>query len=265
MAYFPDGDVIVVTGAARGIGEATARRLFEEGARVVLVDIDFERAQWVAQSLAESLTGETGRKDAPAPSAGARAIALKADVSNRNDIEAVVRRTLDTWGSIQGLVNCAGIAGRSAPIWEQTDADWERMLQINLDSVFYFCRAVIPYMRERGYGRIVNVASIAGKEGNPNAVPYSAAKAAVIGLTKAVAKEVAKDGILVNSVAPAVIETDILGQLSREHVDYMLQRIPMGRPGQPSEVAALIAWLCSRECSFSTGFCYDISGGRATY
>jgi len=250
MGYFTDREVIVVTGAARGIGEATVRRLHQEGARVVLVDIDRAAAEQVAGSLG----GEAGG-----------AVAIAADVSDRASVEAVVERTLASWGRIDGLVNGAGIAGRSAPIWDQTDDDWRRMIAINLDSVFYFCRAVIPHMRSRRYGRIVNIASIAGKEGNPGAVPYSATKAAVIGLTKAVAKEVAKDGILVNSVAPAVIETPILEQLSEEHVRYMLERIPMGRPGKPSEVAALIAWLCSKECSFSTGFCYDISGGRATY
>src|SRR5690606_20055868 len=158
-----------------------------------------------------------------------------------------------------------GIAGRSAPLWEQSNEEWDQVVAVNLNSVFHFCKAVLPTMREQQYGRVVNIASIAGKEGNPNAVAYSATKAAVIGLTKAVAKEVAKDGILVNSVAPAVIMTPLLEQVSKEHVEYMLTRIPMGRPGQPDEVASLVAWLCSREVSFSTGACYDISGGRATY
>lgn len=250
MGYFEQREVILITGAARGIGEAAAVRLHREGARLALVDIDAGGVERVARSIRDE---------------GGEAVAIPADAAKRSDVEVVVEQTVAAWGRIDALVNCAGIAGRSAPLWEQGDDDWERMIAVNLNSVFYFCRAVIPHMRRQRYGRIVNIASIAGKEGNPNAVPYSATKAAVIGLTKAVAKEVAKDGILVNSVAPAVIETPILSQMSEAHIQYMLQRIPMGRPGNPSEVAALIAWLCSKECSFSTGFCYDISGGRATY
>lgn len=250
MGYFDNGDVGIVTGSARGIGEATARRFAREGARLVLVDFDEEAGEKLLAEL---------RRD------GHEAIFVRADVSEARDVETVRDEALTAFGRIDTLVNCAGIAGKSAPIWEQTDEDWHRMLAVDLSSIFYFCRAVIPVMRERRYGRIVNVASIAGKEGNPNAVPYSAAKAGVIGLTKALAKEVARDGILVNSVTPAVIMTPILKQLSQEHIDYMLKRIPMGRPGEADEVAALIAWLSSRECSFSTGACYDISGGRATY
>jgi 3-oxoacyl-[acyl-carrier protein] reductase len=151
------------------------------------------------------------------------------------------------------------------PTWDLTTEDWQRVLAIDLSGVFYCCRAVLPHMRAQRYGRIVNVASIAGKEGNPNALPYSTAKAGVLGLTKALAKEVAREGILVNAVTPAVIETDILKQVSPEHVQYMVSRIPLGRVGQPAEVAALVAWLCSDECSFSTGAVFDISGGRATY
>jgi len=187
------------------------------------------------------------------------------DVANPESVSRIVRETLDQHGRIDVLVNNAGIAGHSAPIWELTDADWHAVLSIDFSRVFFCCRAGVPHMRQRRYGRIVNIASIAGKEGNPNAVPYSSAKAGVIGLTKALAKEVVRDGILVNAVAPAVIQTDILRQASAEHVEYMISKIPMGRIGQPREAAALVAWLVSDECSFSTGAVYDISGGRATY
>jgi 3-oxoacyl-[acyl-carrier protein] reductase len=169
------------------------------------------------------------------------------------------------WGKVDILVNNAGIAGRSAPAWELSVDEWRDVINIDLTGVFLGCRAVLPEMIERGYGRIVNIASIAGKEGNPNAVPYSAAKAGVIGLTKSVAKEVATKGVIVNAITPAVIETEILKQVSQEHIAYMTSRIPMGRVGQPSEVAALAAFLCSDEVTFSTGAVFDLSGGRATY
>lgn len=243
-------EVAIVTGAASGIGKAVAERLAQEGRHIAVVDFDRAKGEAVAREVAQR---------------GVEAEFFPCDVSVSSQVEATVQAVVGRWGRIDILVNCAGIAGRSAPIWEQQDSDWETMLGVNLSGVFYFCRAVLPVMRAARYGRIVNVASIAGKEGNPNAVPYSATKAGVIGLTKAVAKEVAREGILVNSVAPAVIRTPILEQVSEEHLRYMLERIPMGRMGEPEEVASLIAWLCSRECSFSTGACYDISGGRATY
>jgi 3-oxoacyl-[acyl-carrier protein] reductase len=177
----------------------------------------------------------------------------------------MVQTILDRTGRIDILVNNAGIGGRAAPLWEQTDEHWNDCLAVNLTGVFYCCRAVIQHMRTRRYGRIVNVASIAGKEGNPNMTAYSASKAGVIAFTKSVAKEVAAEGICVNSITPAVIRTRILDQLTQAQIDYMVQRIPMGRTGSVEEVAALIHFLSSPDCSFVTGACYDISGGRATY
>ena len=244
------GRVALVTGAARGIGLAVASRLLRDGDRVVFADRDGNEAE-----------RQVGILDA----SGDRTMAFVMDVTSPPSIQAAVSATVDRWGSIDLLVNNAGIAGRSRPLPELTDDDWRSVLEIDLTGVFYCCRAVVPHMQRQGWGRIVNIASIAGKEGNPNAIPYSAAKAGVIGLTKALAKELATQGILVNAVTPAVIETDILSQVTPEHVTYMVSRIPMGRTGRPQEVAALVSWLCSDDCSFSTGAVFDISGGRATY
>jgi len=221
----------VVTGGASGIGAAVVRRLRASDIQAIVFDT----------SEAPGIT--------------------RVDVTD----EDACRRAIAGIPQVDLLINSAGVAGRNAPSWELPDGEFERVLAVNLMGTYYMCRAVLPGMVSRGWGRIVNVASIAGKEGNPNAVPYSASKAGVIGLTKAIAKEVATSGVLVNCVTPAVIQTPLLGQVSDEHLQYMVSKIPMNRVGQPDEVAALISWLCSDECSFSTGAVFDISGGRATY
>jgi 3-oxoacyl-[acyl-carrier protein] reductase len=235
------GQVALVTGAARGIGEAIACRLSRAGAAVAVADLD---------------------PPAAPPPAG---LAIQLDVTSPGSVQRAVEQVLEWRGRLDILVNNAGIAGRSAPIWEQTDEDWRQVLDVNLSGVFHCCRAAIPPMRRHRYGRIVNVASIAGKEGNPNMVAYSASKAGVIALTKSLAKEVATEGICVNAVAPAVVRTPILDQLSQEQVDYMTSRIPMRRTGTTEEIAAVVHFLSSPDCSFVTGQCYDASGGRATY
>jgi 2-dehydro-3-deoxy-L-rhamnonate dehydrogenase (NAD+) len=242
-----NGQTAIVTGAAAGIGEAIARRLAAAGAAVAVADLDLAGAAKVAGSL------------------NAESFAVECDVSRRDSVAGAIEHVVAKTGQIDILVNNAGIAGRAAPIWEQTEEDWNRMIAINLTSVFHFCRLVAPHMLSRRYGRIVNIASIAGKEGNPNMVPYSATKAAVIALTKSFGKEVATSGICVNAVSPAVIQTRILDQLTPAQVDYMTERIPMRRTGTPEEVAAVVHFLSSPDCSFVTGQCYDASGGRATY
>jgi 3-oxoacyl-[acyl-carrier protein] reductase len=233
------GRVALVTGGSSGIGAAVAGRLRDEGAKVASFDVQESAPDGV--------------------------LALAGDVARSSDVEAAVARARDELGPIDVLVCSAGVPGASLPTVDVTDEEWRRVLGINADGVFFCNRAVLPGMVERGYGRIVNVASIAGKEGNPMAGAYSASKAAVIALTKAIGKDVARTGVLVNCVAPAVVETPILDGITQEHIDYMVERIPMGRMGEPEEVAALICWLASEECSFSTGATYDISGGRAVY
>ncbi|MDP8927160.1 MAG: SDR family oxidoreductase, partial [Actinomycetota bacterium] len=196
---------------------------------------------------------------------GGEAVAVVADITDADEVGAMVERALDAFGQLDILVNNAGMTGRDAPLWETTDEEWERVLRLNLTGTFYCCRAVVPHMRERRSGAIVNVASVAGKEGNPNMVPYSASKAGVICLTKALARAVVDDGVRVNCVAPAVIETPLLDQLQPEAIEYMKSKVPMGRMGRPEEVAAVVHFLASDDASFVTGQCYDISGGRATY
>ncbi|MDX2151180.1 MAG: SDR family NAD(P)-dependent oxidoreductase [Bryobacteraceae bacterium] len=248
MSYFDlTGQTAVVTGGAQGIGEGIARRLARAGARVAVADVNEEAALAAASGVGE------------------RAFAVGIDVTDNKSVEDAVAAVLQQTGRIDIWVNNAGIAGRSAPIWEQTDGDWSRIVALNLTGVFYCCRAVLPHMRERRYGRIVNIASIAGKEGNPNMSAYSATKAGVIGLTKSIAKEVATEGICVNAVSPAVVRTKILEQLTPEQVDYMTARIPMRRTGAIDEIAAVVHFLASPDCSFVTGQTYDASGGRATY
>jgi 3-oxoacyl-[acyl-carrier protein] reductase len=241
------GRVAIVTGSARGIGRAIADRLAGEGAHVVIADIDEAAAKAAAAEL-----GDMGE-------------AFPLDVTSDDSWQAALLAANNRFGPVDILVNNAGIAGRSAPTWELSVEEWQKVVDIDLTGVFLGCRTVLPGMLDHGYGRIVNIASIAGKEGNPNAVPYSAAKSGVIGLTKAIAKEVAAKGVIINAITPAVIETEILKQVSQAHIDYMTSRIPMGRVGQPHEVAALAAFLCSEEVTFSTGAVFDLSGGRATY
>jgi 2-dehydro-3-deoxy-L-rhamnonate dehydrogenase (NAD+) len=242
-----DGQTAIVTGAANGIGEVISRRLANAGARVVIADIDEQAATAAAERIGE------------------RAFPVRLDITDANSVRQALEMVLARTQSLEIVVNNAGLAGKAAPVWEQTDDDWNRVLATNVTGAFFMCRAVMPHMRSRGYGRVVNIASIAGKEGNPNMVAYSASKAAIIGLTKSIAKEVATEGICVNAVSPAVIRTKILDQLTPAQVSYMVERIPMKRTGQPEEVAAVVHFLSTRDCSFVTGQCYDVSGGRATY
>ena len=249
MARF-DEQVAIVTGGATGIGYGISKRLASEGAKIVLVDID----------------GSMGEQSASELSArGTESRLVVGDVSEPETAQEAAKQAMDTWGRIDILVNNAGITGVDGNIWETPIEEMDRVYRINQRGVFSFCHTIIPFMLERDYGRIVNIASIAGKEGNPRMVPYSSTKAAVIGLTKSVGKELAKTGIRVNCVAPAVVHTRILNELTPEQVQYMVDRIPIGRTGDISEIAALVAWLASEECSFSTGAVFDISGGRATY
>jgi 3-oxoacyl-[acyl-carrier protein] reductase len=247
-SYDMDGRVAVITGGARGIGLAIATRLANEGAAVSIWDMDVETARTAAAGL---------------PGGAAHTAAV--DVTDLATIDAAVAATVADLGHIDILVNNAGIAGPVHNTWEYPVDEWKRVIDVDLVGVYLCCRAVVPHMIERGWGRIVNIASVAGKEGNPNASAYAAAKSGVMGFTKSLGKETVDTGILVNAVAPVVIETDILKQVTPEFVDYMRAKIPMGRFGKVEEAAALVAWLVSDECTFSTGATFDLSGGRATY
>jgi 2-dehydro-3-deoxy-L-rhamnonate dehydrogenase (NAD+) len=242
--------VAIVTGAGQGIGLATAWELAGQGASVGLIDIHL--------ALAEEASAAFRAK-------GHRARAFMADVANGESVRETVERVVHDLGAVKILVNNAGIAGRAAPLTELTEEEWDTVMAIDVKSLFLCCRAVLPGMIASGGGAIVNVASVAGKEGNPRMVPYSTAKAGVIGFTKALAKEVISFNIRVNAVSPAVVDTPILRQLTPQQVEYMTSRIPMGRVGRVEEVAAVIGFLASDKASFVTGQCYDVSGGRSTY
>lgn len=236
------GRVAVVTGGVSGIGAGIAARLASEGARVSLWDRD---------------EGALAKADA--------AHTAVVDVTDAAAVQHAADETASALGKIDILVACAGITGPNASVWDYPVADWDRVIDVNLNGVFYCNRAVVPHMLRNTYGRIVNIASIAGKEGNPNAAAYSASKAGVIGLTKSLGKELANSNIRVNCVTPAAVRTPLFAQMTQQHIDFMLSKIPLGRFGEIDEIASLVCWLSSEECSFSTGAAFDISGGRATY
>jgi 3-oxoacyl-[acyl-carrier protein] reductase len=246
---YPDrfkGRTAIVTGAASGLGKAAAARIVAEGGQVVLWDLNAE-----ALETAKAETGAVG------------VVAL--DVSDLVAVSAAAKASKEILGKIDILINSAGITGATVPVWEFPVESWLKVMDINLNGLFYCCREVIPFMLEGGYGRIVNVASVAGKEGNPNASAYSASKAGVIGLTKSLGKELAQKGVIVNALTPATFESPILEQLPASQVDYMRSKIPMGRLGVVDESAATVCFMASEECSFTTASVFDTSGGRTTY
>ena len=244
------GRVALITGSGCGIGLAVAKRFTQDGASVILADIKGDVAKTAAEDLAKS---------------GHIAIGLACDVSDPEDVDQMMGAVIEKFGKLDILFNNAGIMGKSAPLWELEDKDWHEVIRIDLTSMFYVCRAAIKHMRSRGSGCIINMSSIAGKEGTPRLIPYSTAKAGIIAFTKALGKEVIKEGIRVNCVAPAIIETPLLDQLPQEAIDLMLSKAPMGRFGTAGEVAAVVHFLASDAASFITAQCFDVSGGRATY
>ncbi|GJH19508.1 SDR family oxidoreductase [Caballeronia novacaledonica] len=244
--------VVIITGGARGIGLAVAERALESGADVSLWDVDGER---LARTSAELSAKYKERKVSDAV----------VELTDESSVDAAAKKTFSAHGRIDVLVNNAGITGGNGTTWELAPDVWRRVIDVNLIGPYLTCRAVVPYMLKAGYGRIVNIASIAGKEGNPNASHYSASKAGLIGLTKSLGKELAGKNILVNAVTPAAAKTEIFDSMSQQHIDYMLSKIPMNRFLMPEEAASLILWLSSEDCAFSTGAVFDLSGGRATY
>ena len=243
------GKHAIVTGGASGIGFAIVQRLLASGAKVALWDRNEDGLKAAAEKLASPDNVFT----------------VQVELTEPGQVKEAAAKVRNHFGAIEILVNCAGIAGDNAKVWELQPEQWTKVIDVNLNGTFYCCNAVVPHMLEGKYGRIVNIASIAGKEGNPTASHYSASKAGVIGLTKSLGKELAQEGVIVNCVTPAVIRTPILEQLEQYHVDYMLSKIPMNRFGEVEEAAALVGWLCSADCSFTTGGVFDLSGGRATY
>jgi 2-dehydro-3-deoxy-L-rhamnonate dehydrogenase (NAD+) len=241
--------VLVVTGGARGIGYAVAQRALESGASVALWDVDAARLEQSRAELAKL----------------GKVTAHTVELTEEASVNAATEATLAAHGGIHALVNNAGITGGNGTLWELDPAVWRRVIDVNLIGPYLTCRAIVPQMIKQGYGRIVNIASVAGKEGNPNASHYSASKAGLIGLTKSLGKELATKNILVNAVTPAAAKTEIFDSMKQEHIDYMLQKIPMSRFLQPAEAASMIVWLASEDCAFSTGAVFDLSGGRATY
>ena len=247
ITYNYNGRSVIITGGAKGIGLAAAKRFHSSGANVSLWDMDEGRLNEVKDNF-------SGKIDIQV-----------VDVTKWDSVNAAAENSFKSIGGADILVNSAGIAGPNFKTWEYPIEEWMKVVDIDLNGTFLCCRALVPFMRENKYGRIVNIASIAGKEGNPNAAPYSAAKAGVIGLTKSLGKELADINITVNCITPAAVRTEIFDQISQEHIDFMLSKIPIGRFGTVDEIANLITWLSSEECSFSTGGVFDISGGRATY
>jgi len=245
----------IVTGGARGIGFAIAKRLLASDATVVLWDVDPAALDQAGAALQAEENGD----------GNGRIYAGVVDVTDEAAIARAVAADLRELGKIDILVNNAGITGGNAPLWQLAPQVWRQVIEVNLVAPYLVCRAVVPHMVRAGYGRIVNIASIAGKEGNPNASHYSASKAGLIALTKSLAKELAATGVLVNCVTPAAAKTELFAQMKQEHIDYMLSKIPMNRFVEVDEIAALVTWLASEDCSFSTGAVFDISGGRAVY
>jgi len=242
-----NGRTAVITGGAAGIGLAIAQRLIASGGRVSVWDRD-------AAALEKAKVHLNAGVDT-------RVV----DVADAASVDAAAQAVASALGRIDALVCSAGITGPNTATWQYPVDAWRQVMEVNVDGVFLCNRAIVPVMLKQDYGRIVNIASVAGKEGNPNASAYSTSKAAVIGLTKSLGKELAKTGIRVNCITPAAVKTAIFDQMSQQHIDFMLSKIPMGRFGQVAEIAALVAWLCTEDCSFSTGAVFDLSGGRATY